>query len=63
MRRLGGTAEELVADLEVLSLPASKLDFGRTHDRPLWIDYYANGHCKLERVGQDERLAETVSVR
>jgi hypothetical protein len=32
-RRLVGTPEDLFEDLEVPSLPASKLDFGRT-DRP-----------------------------
>jgi hypothetical protein len=25
-----------------------------------WIDYYANGHRKRERIGPDKRLAETV---
>jgi hypothetical protein len=25
-----------------------------------WIDYYADGHHKCERIGLDKRLAETV---
>jgi len=25
-----------------------------------WIDYYADGHHKRERIGLDKRLAETV---
>ena len=35
-RRLIGTPEELFEDLEVPSLPASKLDFGRTARRTSW---------------------------
>lgn len=35
-RRLAGTPEELFEDLEVPSLPASKLDFGRTDRLTSW---------------------------